>query len=160
MDKPTLSIETSVVSYLAADPSAHPVTAANQRVTHEWWNTRRHDYALFTSEVVVDEASRGDQAVANRRLELLKPIPVLRAEQPEIVLAHTLQQQIPLPPQAREDALHIATAATRGMTYLLTWDSKHIANPRLRARIERILLANGYPFPVLCTPRELMEGQR
>src|SRR5687768_9634480 len=114
MDKPTLYIETSIVSYLAADLSQHPVTAANQRLTHEWWNTRRHNYALFTSEVVMDEASLGDLVVASRRLELLKPIPILRAERLEIALAHTLQQQIPLPPQAREDALHIATAATRG----------------------------------------------
>src|SRR5688500_194435 len=131
MDKPSVYIETSIVSYLAARPSRDPVTARNQRLTHAWWNTRRHDYALFTSRTVVDEAGRGDPAMAKRRLTLLATMPVMKLEDPEFQLAQTLQQLVPLPPRAKDDALHIAAAAVRGMAYLLTWNCKHIANPRL-----------------------------
>lgn len=159
MDRPTLYIETSIVSYLAADPSRHPVTARNQRLTHEWWNTRRHHYELFTSRAVLDEADGGDPAMAARRMALLATIPVLELDAPEFLLAQALQQQIPLPPQARGDALHLATAAIYRMNYLLTWDRKHIANPRLEARIGRIMLAHGYLPPVMCTPNDLMENE-
>jgi hypothetical protein len=158
MDRPSVYIETSIVSYLAADPSGHPVTLRNQQLTHEWWTTRRHEYALFTSRAVLDEARRGDPTMARRRLTLLATIPVVRLEDPEILLAQTLQRTVPLPPRAQDDALHIATAAIRGLGYLLTWNCKHIANPRLEPRIRRILLAHGYPTPVLCTPRDLMEN--
>lgn len=101
----------------------------------------------------------GDPLVAAGRLALLAPISLVPVGEVEIALAHVLRQRVPLPPQAREDALHIAITATRGMAYLLTWDSKHIANPRLEARIRSILLAQGYVPPVLCTPNDLMENR-
>jgi predicted nucleic acid-binding protein len=47
------------------------------------------------------------------------------------VLAHTLMKEAGLPKRATTDALHIATAAVRGMAYLLTWNCTHIANPAL-----------------------------
>jgi hypothetical protein len=71
MDKPRVYIETSIVSYLAARPSRDPLTLRNQQLTHEWWNTRRERYALFTSKLVVDEAAGGDPGMALLRLSLL-----------------------------------------------------------------------------------------
>ncbi|HYR08471.1 MAG TPA: type II toxin-antitoxin system VapC family toxin [Longimicrobium sp.] len=158
MDRPTLYIETSIVSYLASDLSRHPVSLRNQQLTHAWWNTRRHEYALYTSRAVLDEIERGDPVMAARRMTLLATIPVMELKDPELLLARTLQQQIPLPARAKDDALHIAAAATHGIGYLLTWDQKHIANPRLEARVGRILLAHGYVPPVLATPIDLMEN--
>ncbi len=35
--KPTVYVETSVVSYLMARPSRDLVIAANQAITREWW---------------------------------------------------------------------------------------------------------------------------
>ncbi|HEU4881225.1 MAG TPA: type II toxin-antitoxin system VapC family toxin [Longimicrobium sp.] len=159
MDRPTLYIETSIVSYLAADPSRHPVTLRNQQLTHRWWNTRRQDYALFTSKFVVDEVARGDPGVAQQRLALLTPLAMLASEPAVLEFAEALQRFVPLPVQAREDAFHIATAAVNGMTYLLTWNCKHIANPRLGPRIERICSSWGYSKPMLCTPEEMLRGE-
>jgi hypothetical protein len=34
---PTVYIETSIVSYLAAYPSRDLITAAHQQITHSWW---------------------------------------------------------------------------------------------------------------------------
>ena len=56
-------------------------------------------------------------------------------------------------------ALHISTAACHGVEYLLTWNSKHIANAEYRPRVERICRNAGYEPPVLCTPDELMGGE-
>lgn len=156
MDKPSVYIETSVVSYLAADASRHPVTLRNQHLTHAWWNTRRDAYALHTSEFVVDEAGEGDPRLARRRLACLRSIwlldlEVAKAEQ----LANELRLTVPMPPHAYADAMHIAAAAVCGMAYRLTWDRKHIANPRLHPRIGRICESAGYGFPVLCTPADL-----
>jgi len=43
-----------------------------------------------------------------------------------------------MPPEAVEDALHIAVATLNGMDYLLTWNFGHIANATMRYKIERV----------------------
>jgi hypothetical protein len=156
MDRPTLYIETSIVSYLAADLSRDPVTAHNQRLTHEWWNTQRQDYRLSTSSLTALEAARGDPRMVQRRLAFLAGIPECASPAGLMDLARLLRMGIPLPEQARADAQHIALAAMNRIEYLLTWDGKHIANPRMLAKVETVLASRGYLPPVFCTPAELM----
>lgn len=158
MDKPSVYIETSIVSYLAADPSRHPVTLRNQQLTHAWWNTRRDEYELFTSDYVIDEVTQGDIAMARRRLALLDGIPFLAWSTAVDDLARALRREVPLPKQAETDAFHIAFATVHAMSYLLTWDSRHIANARLRSRIERSCMVRGYRSPRLYTPLEITGG--
>jgi len=74
--KPKLYLETTIVSYLAAEPSRDIVIAGHQQITREWWERRNH-FQLFASGAVVEEARRGDAAVAARRMALLDGIPVL-----------------------------------------------------------------------------------
>src|SRR5688500_14839736 len=121
MDKPSVYIETSIVSYLAARPSRDPVTLRNQQLTHAWWNTRREEYALYTSELAKSEAARGDPRVAFQRLAFLDAAMLLPREAATRQLAKVLFARIPLPEQARADAEHIASAVIHGMAYLLTW---------------------------------------
>lgn len=157
MDRPSLYIETSIVSYLAADPSRHPVTAANQRLTHAWWNTRRHQYALFTSDIVLKESTRGDASVSAKRLALLTPIQLLPEREQVTLLADDIRSRLRLPDRAAPDALHIAYAAAYGLTYLVTWNCTHIANPKLQPRLEQACRLRGLGLPILCTPNRLME---
>jgi hypothetical protein len=156
MDRPTLYIETSIVSYLASDPSRHPVTAANQRLTLEWWNTRRHDYALFTSETVLQEAADGDPAMAARRMTLLANSELLLPRPEVSLLANEIQARIKLPPRAITDTLHVAFAAVYNVAYLLTWNCKHIANPALKPRLLQACQLLGFELPVLCTPKDML----
>jgi predicted nucleic acid-binding protein len=156
MDKPSVYLETSIVSYLAADPSRHPVTLRNQQLTHAWWETRRGEYDLQTSTIVKAEAMQGNPVLAQRRLALLSNLPLLSADEDVHALAEQLRRNVPLPPKADTDALHIALAAGYGVTYVLTWNCKHIANPRLLSRIKRICASHGSEVPRLCTPLELL----
>jgi hypothetical protein len=158
MDKPLLYIETSIVSYLAARPSRDPITLRNQQLTHEWWNTRRERYELFTSKLAISEASEGDPSVARKRLALLHRIPLLAWDDEVERLGEALCSQVPLPPQAQADALHIAISAMRGMHFVVTWNCKHIANPRLWKRMDWVCADWSVTLPVLCTPRELIGG--
>ena len=148
-------VETSVISYLAADPSRDPVTARNQRITRAWW-ARRGELDLVSSWITVQEARRGNLLVAIRRSHLvadLRPLPIGGDVPP---LAEALATGIPLPPRAREDAAHIAVAGVYGIRYPVTCDSRHIANPRWEARIDRICGSHGQRKPVLCTPATLI----
>ena len=155
---PSVYIETSVLSYLAARPSRDLIVAAHQQITGEWWATRRSAFAVYASRVVVREASAGDPDVAERRLALLENIPLLTTSQEAQELAHFFLTAAVFLPGSDADALHVAVAAVHGMEYFLTWNLQHIANAQIRTRIEGACRTLGYEPPVLCTPEELMGG--
>lgn len=75
--KPSVYIETSFVSYLTARPSRDLVMAARQQTTREWWDVERAHFDLFTSELVIVEASAGDPVAAAERLDILNALPNL-----------------------------------------------------------------------------------
>lgn len=156
--RPSVYVETSIVSYLAARPSRDLIVAARQQVTHIWWRERRPTFALFVSQVVLDEIRGGDPDAAERRAALVADLPVLDITPEVAELAAALIQGVPLPLRAGADAAHIAAAAYHRIGFLMTWNSTHIANAELRPRVEQVCRDNGYPPPVLCTPDELMGG--
>ena len=75
--KPTVYIETTIPSVLNARPSKDVVRAGKQEVTKQWWAQRRQEYELFVSQLVYDEAARGDNEAAQDRLNALVDIPFL-----------------------------------------------------------------------------------
>ena len=99
----------------------------------------------------------GDFVAAADRLRVLAEVPLLEVTTDVESLAGALLEEVPLPPKAATDALHIAVAAVNGVEYLLTWNCRHIANPALRPRIESVCRRMGFEPPVICTPQELLE---
>jgi hypothetical protein len=59
MDRKTVYIETSIVSYLTARPSSNLLAAAWQKVTIDWWDTQRQRFNLYVSATVIEEAKKG-----------------------------------------------------------------------------------------------------
>ena len=155
--KPKVYLETTIASYLTAWPSRDLVMAANQETTREWWANRKDAFQLFVSQTVIKESGAGDPDAAQHRLEFLKPFPRLDITDEVESLAAKLIADVPLPPKAQADALHIAVAAVNQMNYLLTWNCTHIANATLRSQIERVCRSQGYEPPVVCTPQEMLE---
>lgn len=149
-------IETTIVSYLTARPNRDLIIAAHQQLTQEWWETRRANFDLYASQVVIRESSAGDAEMAQKRLEALDGIALLSVSQEAVVLARTLVEKGPIPEKAEVDALHIAVAASHGMDYLLTWNCKHIANAEMQTGIGKLCRAAGFEPPVICTPEELL----
>ena len=150
-------IETTIVSYLTARSSRDLVQRAHQQLTRRWWRTRRSQFDLYVSPLVLQEAAGGDSLRARRRLAALKEVPILDATSDAMRLAAALSGSGAVPTQAIVDATHIAIATVHGMAYLLTWNCAHIANATMRTRIETVCRNEGYEPPVSCTPEELME---
>jgi len=155
VSKPSVYLETSVVSYAAARRSRDLIVAAHQEITREWFSERSGEFDLFVCQVVVAEASAGDGNAAQERLGLIESIPRLDVSDAAGELASQLVLRGAVPKVAAEDALHIAVAATNGIEYLLTWHCKHIANATMRVRIEEVCREAGYEPPIICTPEEL-----
>jgi hypothetical protein len=156
MAEPTVYIETTVVSYLAAWPSRDLIRAAQQQITREWWDLHLGRFRLYTAELVLIEAAAGDPAAAAARLAILRPIPLLETTPRALGAAEALLREGVLTESAERDALHVGIAADNGVDFLLTWNCRHLANAMLRDRIEEVCEEMGVRAPKICTPEELL----
>lgn len=150
-------IETTFVSYLTARPNRDIVIAGHQQITREWWETRRADFQLCISRLVMEEAMAGDPQAALARSRVLQAMTLLDTTKEALTLAKELIGERALPAKSGADALHIAIAASQEVPYLMTWNCRHLANVIMRARIESVCDQNGFKAPMICTPEELFE---
>ena len=152
----TVYLETTIVGHLSGRLHPDPLVAARQRVTRDWWQNHAPGFAVYISQLVVDECSAGDSAAAAERLQVVDGIDLLESSEEVDSLARRLIVGMAIPASEPRDAFHIAIAAVHGIEYLLTWNFKHIANAALRGKIERVCREAGYEPPIICTPDELM----
>ena len=155
--KASVYVETSIVSYLTGRPSRDLVIAAQQTVTREWWRDARERFVLLASEVVQSEAAAGDANAARARLEALEGIRRLGTTEESSSLTRRLLELGVFPQEAATDAAHVGVATVNRVDYLLTWNLRHIAGAKVRARIEGACRTAGYEPTIICTPYELME---
>ena len=155
--KPKVYIETTVVSYLAARPSADATSGVRQRVTRQFWENYSDNFEFVVSDVVITEIRQGDEIAAQRRVDALAGLTVLELSPEAVILALELINAGAVPPYSLPDAQHIAIAVVNGIEYLTSWNYKHIVNETKRQHIDRVCQAAGYQPTILCTPAELIE---
>ena len=153
--KPTVYLESSVISYLASRPNRDIVIAGRQAITHDWWENHRHRFELRISILVEEEIGRGDPSAAQLRLERVADISSLSISDEANRIANLLLANGAVPEGSEEDALHIGIASAQGADHLLTWNFKHINNAETKAAITRLVESCGYSCPQLCSPEEL-----
>jgi hypothetical protein len=152
----TVYLETTVVSLLVAEPSRNLLTAANQQITRQWFRIRRRHFVCVISAEVILEASQGNPEQAQRRLEILRPLPTLDTTDEARQLARVFLATGALPTKAVRDAAHLAIATVAKVDYLLTWNCRHLANAEILRRLEREARSRQWNLPSVCTPLELM----
>ena len=157
MEKPTVYIESSVISYYASRRTRDIIVAAHQEITIEWWEETLPKIHPFISQVIIDEISRGDLEASQKRLHAIKEFELLEITDETLNLASIYFKALKIPDKARADSIHMALAVYHGTDYMVTWNCTHIAAARIRYEIERINNKKGYFTPVICTPEELME---
>ena len=157
MTKPSVYVETSIVSYLTARPSRDLIIAAQQAMTREWWRDAPERFVLVASELVLTEAAEGDADAARARLTALEVVTRLDTTEDAATLTRRLLELGAFLREAAADAAHVSVAATNSVDYLLTWNLRHIASAAARSRIERACRRADYEPPAVCTPNELME---
>ncbi|WP_256091549.1 type II toxin-antitoxin system VapC family toxin [Candidatus Thiosymbion oneisti] len=148
-------METSVVSYLVARPSRNIVVAAHQASTSDFWSYLG-DYVVFVSDIVIQEASKGDESQAKLRLQRIQAFQVLEIDDEIKELARKFLLGEVIPKKCPEGALHIAVAASNGMDVIVTWNFKHINNPSVRKKVREIVEAHGWACPEICSPEEFL----
>jgi predicted nucleic acid-binding protein len=141
-----------------ARPSRNLIVAAHQASTSDFWN-HLENHEAFVSDIVVQEASKGDEYQAKHRLKMLETFQVLKIDDEVKELARQFLLAKIIPEKYPEDALHIAVAAANGMDVIVTWNFKHINNPFIRKRVRQIVEGNGWECPEICSPEEFLGDQ-
>ena len=79
--KPLLYIETSVVSYLTARPSANTIIVGHQAATQELWSGLGSRFRPSISDLLLQEVIRGDPTRAEARLTAVEAFLVLDVDE-------------------------------------------------------------------------------
>ena len=148
-------IESSIISYLTSRPSRDVIKAGRQVVTYDWWLNTKSKYEIYISALVEEEISGGYPMAAAKWLQAVANIPSILITHEAQSLADALVSSKAVPGNSVRDALHIAIAATQGIDYLLTWNFKHINNAETKTLMARVIEADGWACPILCSPEEL-----
>jgi len=155
----TAYIETTVVSYYTARRSQDAVIAGHQEATIRFWELLGKAIEAYISDLVLQEAEKGDPEQAIRRLNAMAPFAVLDVEAKAQDLARILISYKAIPEGCAGDALHIAIAAVNGLELLVTWNFSHINNPITRILIRQCVENAGFACPEICSPDELLGGE-
>ncbi|MBI5761701.1 MAG: type II toxin-antitoxin system VapC family toxin [Planctomycetales bacterium] len=150
-------VETSVLSYLAADPSRDLIVAGHQQITHEWWDSVKDRFEPFISESVWSEIHRGDSDIVSRRVNLVRVLPILAYNEDIQTLTREYETRLGLTGRARADLPHFAYAVSYKMDYLVTWNCKHIANGQVIRKLLEVNSELSRATPVIVTPEELLD---
>lgn len=151
----TVYIETSVVSYLTAVVSSNPSKIARHYASSEWLDFWGPGFELYTSDVAIEGTDREHRrgGALPEAMEGVTKLPITNAVN---ALADALIGEEALPPDSRNNAVHVALAAVHGINYLLTWKShlldKEVTVPLMREVCER----RGYRSAETCTPHALV----
>ena len=152
-------VETSFVCYLTGDATTDPKVAADQAYTRQWWRSERSGVEICVSRYVYAECSIGREDAVARRLNVLDSLVTVQGDDVKIdSLAAQLISGHALPQGETTDALHIATAAVAGADVLLTWNCRHMANPRTLPKTIEIIEKAGFRCPWIMTPKTFLEN--
>lgn len=157
MALPLVYVETSVISYLTSRPSRDVLTAARQTWTREWWDVADQHWSVAVSDLVLEEAARGDPVAASRRLDVLQNRYLLPIDAEARDFARRLIEVGALPASEPEDALHIALATVSSARYLVSWNFAHLVGPDAKLKLLDAIRGCGRQPALLTTPEELLE---
>lgn len=155
--KPSVYVETTIVSYLTARPSRDVIILGHQELTRIWWEWEKQRYRVLISPAVAEEARQGDPSFAEKRLALLAGLESLEPDPAVEAIAAELRQALSLPERAASDAIHLAFAVHYEVDYLLTWNCKHLANARNLRLLAEYTSQGGSWLPIVCTPAEMVD---
>jgi hypothetical protein len=141
---------------VTAKPSRDIFRLARQSITRQWWDIKRHDYLIVTSDFTIQECGKGDSAAAKRRLDFMRGIPVLQLSDEVHELSAKYLELLSIPADSKIDTLHLAACVVNQIDYLLTWNCKHLG-PFTMLKLQVYNDRNNLFIPILATPEAFFE---
>jgi hypothetical protein len=141
---------------LTARPSNDLINLYRQILTKKFWDTKRGDFILFTSDYTWNECKDGDKDAAKRRMDALEGIPLLPTTEDISCLSDVYVELLKIPKKNEVDADHLAICVVNQVNYLLSWNCKHLG-PESFKKVAMYNSKHNLYVPVLATPELFVE---
>lgn len=149
-------LETSFVS-ACVSPRTDVASAYQRDASLAWWESERARHEVLISDAVVNELSDRRYSQRESAFAFVEGVPVVSLTPKMLALAEVLVDRRALPKPVGGDALHVAMATVAGVDYLLTWNVKHLANPKKTQYLNAVCLEFGLVAPRMLRPDDMME---
>ncbi len=152
MIRPRLYLDTSVPSAFFDDRAPD-----RQRLTQRFWREQLQAYKPVLSDLVLEEISKTPDP--HRRAEILhlvEPLEILAdlGTATEDLVAEYIARGI-FTAKTAADALHVAIAVTHGISYLGSWNFKHLVRVATRREVNLVNALGGFQPVEIVAPPEL-----
>jgi len=131
------------------------IARGRRAVSLNWWENQARNFEFYVSGEVVRELSSPDfpAAVRNPASMMLAGLGILPPNTEVAEFAKYLVAERVMPgPELSGDAIHMAMAVVHELDFLLTWNQKHLANPRKRTHLLIVCARAGLRMPTIVTP--------
>lgn len=120
-------------------------TPERQKATQEFWDKVLLDgHTLYISEVVISEIKKTPSLEKRDKiLSLIENLEHLKLGPPVPELAQKIIEANLVPPNKREDALHLSLAGLHLVDVVVSWNFRHMVNLKMRQRLPVVLATNG-----------------
>jgi predicted nucleic acid-binding protein len=153
-EKPTVYLETNIFSSLHYRGGG-AVASARRLKTEEWWELERKNYEVFTSQLTVDELSRGVYKNQPQSVAAAGRLPHLFISSKVSQCAALFIDSGLIPETEFADAVHLASATIYCIDYLMTWNRAHLAKGSVQEQLITLCKRNGWRSPLLVSPRTI-----
>ena len=154
MKKPTVYLDTNVISMLHYGGSDIDALSARM-ATRDWWDSERRYFEVFASSLTERELANGVYRFQDDCVKFVRRLKYISSNAIARQLAQALLDAKVIPPNKPGDAAQLALATSHNMDYLLTWNYSHLANPITQARGEKVVDRFGLRMPLLVSPESI-----
>lgn len=151
MKKETLYLDTSVISayYDERDKERRAATIA-------FWENVIPNYKVFVSEITVSELeATKEETLKIKFRELVANMRLLRLNKKVRDLANAYINRGVFPEKYIDDALHVAIATYRDVSYVVSWNFEHLVKVKTRKTVNLVNILEGYKEIEIISPQEL-----
>ena len=155
MRKPKIYLDTSVISHLDAPETPEKM----QNTLRLWEKIQAGKYEVVLSEVVFTELSGCSESKLENLFDFLRKIKYERVEsgkETDLLASRFVELGI-LREKSLDDCRHIAAALLSGCDIIVSWNFKHIVNPRTIKGAKIVAVTEGYRDIMICSPTMLVE---
>jgi len=144
-----LYLENSVINMYFQDDAPYL-----RDLTQQFWEEVLPQFAVYVSEIVLDEIRATAELNLRRELEnLITDFEVLEITEDIVKLSDAYLSHRRLP---RGDALHLASASIGEMDFLVTWNLRHLYKHGTQEMIREVNTRLRIPVPTIATPDDFL----
>ncbi|MDR1323866.1 MAG: PIN domain nuclease [Candidatus Margulisbacteria bacterium] len=155
MKKRKIYLDTTIISYLDQQDAPERMME-----THKLWDKiKMGEFEVVISDVTTREINDCEKEKRETLLDYLKQIkPVLvSVDDKTIEIAERFVDFGILKQKSFDDCQHIASAIVSDSDMIVSWNFKHIVNPKTITGAKIVTTVEGYKDLLICTPTMLIE---